>query len=73
MSKQKEATPLPKISEEEMAKSAKARRESSNRFGLLFREMQLETFQRMLEREGDDSDLLEPIGLDSMDAGPLIH
>ena len=58
----KDDSRLPRrVCEEELARSAKARREAANRFGMLFREMQLETFMRMLEREGSDEGLVVPI------------
>jgi hypothetical protein len=49
------------ISEEDLARSAEARREPTNRFGMRFREMQLDTFRAMLEREGSDEGLFEAI------------
>jgi hypothetical protein len=40
-----------RFSEADLAKSARADREASNRFGLAFRERQKETFRYLLERE----------------------
>jgi hypothetical protein len=51
----------PLLSEEDLARSAEARREPTNRFGMLFREMQLDTFRAMLAREGSDEGLFVPI------------
>jgi hypothetical protein len=55
---------LPKISEEELAQSAKTRREATNRLGVLFHETQMTSFQRILSREGNDegvTELIEPV------------
>jgi hypothetical protein len=45
---------LPPLSEADLVRSAKSRREARNRFGLLFREMQLETLKRTFEREQEE-------------------
>jgi len=53
--------PLGEVSAEDLARSARARREATNRFGMLFREMQLETWRAMIEREGSDEGLVVQI------------
>jgi hypothetical protein len=51
MKKSNRVQSLPRLSEEDLAKSARVAREDCNRFGLLFREMQLEALQSILERQ----------------------
>jgi hypothetical protein len=51
MAEKNEPQGPPRFSEADLAKSARADREASNRFGLAFRERQKETFRYLLERE----------------------